>query len=250
MPYLLSHWHHIVYFGLAAFFIVIYIVHFLPFKGTGRLKALIETENILILVLIFVAIIAYRVEQIETHTESKWEGTIESIDRLESRMGSAKIERLESLDLFRRAMSEALIRTQHEVWATAFRPESLTELVEHNPQTGVWLSDLDRWRKAESGRNYRRLVGIGNDTQRQWFQDECGNRSKLPTMILRAIEMPYDHTFVNVVVFDDDEVFLTFRKRKDIYETALRYRIFGKEFATFGKTYFSSLWANANSCAE
>ena len=64
MDYLLQHWHDAAYLLLAAIFIITYVVHFLPGMKDSKLKKLLEVETILMVVLIFVAVIAARVENV------------------------------------------------------------------------------------------------------------------------------------------------------------------------------------------
>lgn len=250
MTDLFSHWHEFAYIAILIIFVIIYIIHFFPSKHVGKLKALLEVETILMLVLIFVAVVASRVEHVRKNSDKRWEQAITILDRLQQREGFEKVKRIHKTGTYLRGLSKALDQTHNEVLATAFRPEPLDEISEYSLHAEVWFKDLDRWVNGQSGRTYKRLVGFTNEDQKKWFQDQCQKQGRLSSKILRGLDWSRDHSFLNMVIFDDDEVFISLRQTEEIFEGALRYHIKGPEMTKLFKEYFVSLWINAESCEK
>lgn len=256
-----SHWHDYAYSAILIIFVILYIVHFFPSKHLGKLKALLEVQTIIMLVLIFVAVVASRIEHVAknaderweqaiTISDKRWEQTTTILDKLQLREGFEKVKRIEKTGTYLRGLSKALDQTHNEVFATAFRPEPLDEISSHSTDAEVWIEDLDRWVNAQSGRTYKRLVGFINDDQKKWFQDACQKQVRLSSTIIRGLDLSLDHSFLNMVIFDDDEVFISLRQTEEIFEGALRYHIRGPNMTKLFKEYFLSLWNNAERCKQ
>ena len=96
MSYLLLHWHEVVYLLPAIIFVVDYVVHFLPGMKDSKLKKILQVETILMLVLVFIAIIAGRVEKVAQKMDKRDDFYIEIVDDALRGKGWAKIREFES----------------------------------------------------------------------------------------------------------------------------------------------------------
>jgi len=96
MSYLLLHWHEVAYLLLAIIFVAIYVVHFLPGMKDSKLRKILEVETILMVVLIFVAVIAARVEKVAQEMDKQNDSFNEIVDHALRGKGLAKIREIES----------------------------------------------------------------------------------------------------------------------------------------------------------
>ncbi|MGF1756397.1 hypothetical protein L4D76_00235 [Photobacterium sagamiensis] len=242
----LSDWHHYVYGILTIMFFLVYVLHFLPGGKLGPFKAILETQTVLMLVLIFVAVIAARVEQTAKIAEKRWE----KASALINRQGYHEFKQITTTESIFRELSDVLSRTEKEVWATAFRPDTRKVLTSYSSGAEQWYENLNRWTVAKSGRTYLRLIGLNNDETREWLQEECTSHSNISNKLFKGIEWDPSMPIINMIIFDDDEVFLMFRSDPALIEQTIRYRIKGPEMAHLAKEWFKAMWAIAKDCNE
>lgn len=240
----LSEWHHYVYGILTFVFIGAYVLHFLPQGKLGKLKAILETETILMLVLIFVAVIAARVEHIGKKADIRWEQASD----LFRREGFQEFKSITSTDQIFRELSDALSDTDKEVWATGFRPDPPKTLKSYSPGAAQWYENLDKWTNAQSGRTYLRLVGLSNDANHDWFKEECTKQENISNRVFKSLEWNKETPFINMIIFDDDVVFLMFRSDPALIEQTIRYKVSGKEMTRLAREWFQALWEIGQSC--
>ena len=96
MNYILQHWHDVAYLLLAIIFVAIYVVHFLPGMKDSKLRKILEVETILMVVLIFVAVIAARVEKVATEVDKQADHFNEVVADALREKGLAKVREFDS----------------------------------------------------------------------------------------------------------------------------------------------------------
>ncbi|WP_299013056.1 hypothetical protein [uncultured Photobacterium sp.] len=244
MLHYLSEWHHYVYGILTFIFIGAYVLHFLPQGKLGRLKGILETETILMLVLIFVAVIAARVEHTGKMANKRWE----QATALFRREGFQEFKTITSTEQIFRELSDALSHTKKEIWATGFRPDTPKILTNYSSAAAGWYEDLDQWANAQSGRTYLRLVGLNNEATYEWFQEECTKQLNISNRQFKGLEWDEKVPFINMIIFDNDEVFLMFRSDPALIEQTIRYRIRGAEMTKLAREWFQAMWEIAQDC--
>ncbi len=232
----LWHTHHRVF--------LVYVLHFLPGGKIGPLKAILETQTILMLVLIFVAVIAARVEHTAKIADKRWKQATDLV----TRQGFQEFKQTDTTDAIFRELRNALSNTEKEVWATGIRPDTREVQTNYSSEAKLWYESLDRWRNAASGRTYLRLIGLNNDATHEWLQEECADQSNINNKVFRGIEWDPKMPFINMIMFDDNEVFLMFRSDPDLIEQTIRYRIKGPDMTHLAKEWFESMWAVAKGC--
>jgi len=242
----LSDWHHYVYSILTIVFFLVYVLHFLPGGKIGPLKAILETQTILMLVLIFVAVIAARVEHTAKIADKRWKQATALI----SRQGFQEFKQINTTDAIFRELRETLSHTKKEVWATGIRPDTPEVLSSYSSEAKLWYESLNRWTNTKSGRTYLRLIGLNNDATHEWLQEECADHSNINNKVFKSIEWDPKMPFINMIIFDDNEVFLMFRSDSALIEQTIRYRVRGPEMAHLAKEWFKATWAIAKGCNE
>jgi hypothetical protein len=242
----LSDWHHYVYGILTIIFFLVYVLHFLPGGKTGPLKAILETQTILMLVLIFVAVIAARVEHTAKIADKRWK----QASALITRQGFQEFQRIDTTDATFRELRSALSNTEREVWATGIRPDTPKVLSDYSSEAKLWYESLSRWTNAKSGRTYLRLIGLNNDATHEWLSEECADHSNINNKEFRGIEWDPKMPFINMIMFDDDEVFLMFRSDPALIEQTIRYRIKGPEMVHLAKEWFEAMWEMSKGCDD
>ena len=156
MSYLLLHWHEVVYLLPAIIFVVAYVVHFLPGMKDSKLKKILQVETILMLVLVFIAIIAGRVEKVAQKMDKRDDFYIEIVDDALRGKGWAKIREFESASELYGELIAAQERSTKEIRLARMRAMSADDLLTGN--TTLLYKKIGEWLDAALGRVLYRVV--------------------------------------------------------------------------------------------
>ena len=206
MNYLLLHWHEVAYLILGIIFVAAYVVHFLPTKKGSKLGKFLEVETILMVVLIFVAIIAVRVEKITDELDKQSDHYIETLDDALRGKGLAKVRHIESASVLNTALNKALERTTKEVRLARLREMSVDDLLTITVTRAY--TNIGEWADAAPGRVLYHVVNVGGDGMERWFEEECTRMSGSKNLGLKKIESSSGAPRLNFTVFDDREAFI------------------------------------------
>ena len=206
MSYLLLHWHEVVYLLLAIIFVAAYVVHFLPGMKDSKLKKILEVETILMVVLVFVVVIAGRVEKVAREMDKRDDFFSEIVDDALRGKGLAKIREIESASDLYGELSAAQERSTKEIRLARLRAMSADDLL--TGKTTLLYKKIGEWLDAASGRVLYRVVNVAGDGMERWFEEECTRKSGSTNLGLKRIEGNRNVPRMNFAVFDDHEVFL------------------------------------------
>lgn len=206
MSYLLLHWHEVAYLLLVIIFVVAYAVHFLPGMKDSKLKKILEVKTILIVVLVFVAVIAGRVEKVAREMARRDVFFSEIIDDALRGKGFAKIREIERASDLYGELIAAQERSTKEIRLARLRTMSADDLL--TGKTTLLYKKIGEWLDAASGRVLYRVVNVAGDGMERWFEEECTRKSGATNLGLKRIEGNRNMPRMNFAIFDDREVFL------------------------------------------
>lgn len=129
MNYLLLHWHEAVYLLLAIIFVTIYVLHFFPGMKDSKLRKILEIETILMVVLVFVAVIAGRLEKVSHKIDKQDDFFSEIVDDALRGKGLAKIREFKSASNLYGELSAARERSTKEIRLARLRAMSVDDLL-------------------------------------------------------------------------------------------------------------------------
>ena len=249
MIFFLEHWHEVVYGLLAFVFIMIYILHLFPdLKIARAMEELLHRETLLIVVLVFVAITAIRVE---TATEHIKVGTEEIVGSLTEELRSenlARVEKLESMDELFAEMNLARQHSTREIRMLRLWGESSEDLSRISSQAAIWYREMDQWIKGSPGRLIYRIIGVHDQKSEDLFKRQCEDAALRGGRVIRKVDGILRDPDLNIVIFDQREVFLIVNPTGDLIEAISAYRIEDNDFALFMTDLFRALMARAQSC--
>lgn len=248
MSELLPHWHELAYAILAIVFIAIYILHFMPGMKDSKLKSLIQAESILLVVLVFVGIIAVRVETVVTHIEEIADRVNQSLDDFLAGADIARVERLDNLEESYLFKNRALQETKNEVRIYRFREETGTDLMTFSEQAKLWYGQLETWVTGQPGRAVYTVVGTPTPKMEQWFIEECAESVGQGNRLVKNLEEELRAPRMNFVVFDRREVILVAHTASGLVGVTNAYRVEDEGFATFFARFHRELMTGAESC--
>jgi hypothetical protein len=244
--YLLLHWHEAAYLLLATMFIGIYIVHFLPGLKDSKLKKLLEAETILMVILVFVAIIAARVETVSNEMERRDRLTGDLVDRALREKGLAKFREINSATELFAALNAARDRASKEIRITQLQAKTAGDLTAG--ETGRWYQEAERWLDAAPGRILYRVVGVANEEMERWFEDQCSRHGLATNRGLKKILGGRDLPRLNLVIFDRREVFMVASPLSGPAEAMQSLHVEDPDFANYFAAYYDKLFAGAGAC--
>ena len=250
MDYLLKHWHEWAYGLLALVFIIVYIIHFLPGAKDSKLKQLIQTESILILVLIFVAIIATRVESVVTHVDIQAKEATDTLERLIQGEGYAKVQKISSLELLFQNLNDALERSEEEVRIVRFREKTALNIQAHSQQAKLFYSKITDWLDDKPGRALYTIIGTPDQEMTNRFEDLCRESEGKGNQVIGALKEELSAPRMNFVVFDKREAFLVAHTSKSLVQTSDSYHIQDENFARFLRRFHYDLLNRSVPCPE
>ena len=246
MNFLLQHWHEAAYLLLASIFIVIYIVHFLPGMKDSKFKKFLETETILMVILVFVAIIAARVEKISHETDERAEAFVNMFDGALQEKGLAKVREISSATDLYRELGAARERSTKEIRITQLRAKSVDEI--SAGKTALLYEETEKWLDAASGRVLYRVVNVAGQGMENWFEEECSRTAGSTNLGLKRIEDKKHSPRMNIAVFDDREVFIVASPLSGPVEATKTVHIEDPVLASYMAAYFDQLFKGAAGC--
>jgi hypothetical protein len=248
MNYVLQHWHEVAYLALALIFVATYVLHFLPGMQDSKLRKLLEVETILMVVLIFVAIIAARVEKVAHEMDERAEVFSGLIDDALRDKGLAKVREIGSATELYGEMSAALGRSSKAVRITRLRAGSVAEL--KTGRTGGLFEETEAWLDAAPGRVLYRLASVAGEGMERWFEEECSRTAGATNLGLKKIEGSGSSSRMNLAVFDDREVFLIASPMSGPVEATKTVHIEDPVIAAHMAIWFDQLFESADGCGR
>ncbi len=253
MNYLLQHWHEVAYLLLAIIFVVVYVVHLLPGMKDSKLKKILEVETILIVVLIFVAIIAARVEKVAQEIDIRSDSFIEIVDDALRGKGLAKVLEFERVSDLYSELIAAQERSKKETRLARLRAMSADDLV--TGDTTLLYKKIGEWLDADPGRVLYRIVNVAGVGMESWFEEECTRKRESKNLGLKKIKGSSDAPRMNFAVFDDREVFIMAHPLSgphplsDPFEATKAVHIQDPVFASYMADYFDQIFNVAAGCS-
>jgi len=247
MGYLLLHWHEVVYLLLAIIFVAAYAVHFLPGMKDSKLRKILEVETILMVVLVFVAVIAGRVEKVAREVDKQDEFLSEIVDDALRGKGLAKIRKIESASDLYGELIAAQERSTKEIRLARLRAMSADDLLAG--KTTLLYKEIGEWLDAASGRVLYRVVNVAGDGMERWFEEECARKSGSKNLGLKRIEGNGNAPRMNFAVFDDREVFLMAHPLSGPFEATKAVHIEDPVVASYMVAYFDEIFEVAAGCS-
>ncbi|MGB6290460.1 MAG: hypothetical protein WBF36_10055 [Desulfobulbales bacterium] len=236
-----------MYLLLAIIFVAIYIGHFLPGLKNSKLRKILEVETILMVVLIFVAVIAARVEKVSSKMDMQANYFSEIIDDALRDEGLAKIQEFDSASDLYNELIAARKRSTEKIRLGRLRAMSADDLLYKN---------IEEWLDAAPGRVLYRVVNVTGEGMESWFDEECTRRRGTNNLGLKKIEGKRDVPNMNFAVFDDSEVFLMAHPQSDSpplsvpFEATKAIHIKDPAVATYMATYFDQIFEVATGCSS
>jgi hypothetical protein len=249
LQYIFDHWHEIAYSALALLVIAAYVSHF--FHSEGVLAKFIKPENLLIIVLLFVMVIATRMESLGGALDTKMDEVSGRIFILSKLAGYAKFEILKDTDKMFVELLRSLRETHSEVHVTSIRSEPPEFFKSQSPLAQVWYKELVEWADKAPGRRLYRVIGTPNNQMKAWFTKECAARKRTDNYILRSMNWDENIPIMNVVVFDRKEAFLVFSPPKGpLAETEILHILDSDSSNLVVERYFKNIMEETSPCAE
>lgn len=246
MNYILLHWHDVAYLLLAIIFVVIYVVHFLPGMKNSKLRKVLEVETILMVVLIFVAVIAVRVEKVASELEKQDDSINVIVDNALRGKGLAKINQIQSAsDMFNK-LSSALEQSTNEIRLARMWAKSADDIL--TGKTGPLYKDVEEWLEKDSGRVLYRVVNVAQEGMEKWFEEECNRKRGSTNIGLKRVEGNRVANSMSFAVFDNREVILMDSPLSGPFEATKAIHIEDPVFATYMATYFDQIFEVATGC--
>lgn len=250
MESILEHWHEIAYGVLAVIFVAIYVLHLLPnLKVSRAMEELLHRETLLIVILVFVAISAIRVERVSDHVKVGTDRIVRSLSEVLQSEGLAKVETAASMDELFAELNLARLRSSKEIRMLRLWGESSEDLSSRSSQAAIWYKEMDGWLKAASGRLLYRIIGVHDQASEELFQYLCKEAAASRNRVIRKVEGILRDPDLSIVIFDDREAFIIVSPTGDLVEAARAYRIEDRDFARFMTDLFSALMVRAQACS-
>lgn len=248
MP-ILEHWHEIAYGILALVFVIIYILHLIPnLKIHRTMEEFLHGETLLIVVLIFVAITAIRVEKVSNHVKFGTEEISGSLGDVLRSEGLARVEAANSIDELFATMNIARQHTSKEIRMLRMWGDSAEELSTLSSQAAIWYGEMDQWIQGAPGRILFRIIGVHDQVSEDVFNEQCRESARRGGRVVRKVDGILRDPDLNIVIFDQREVFLIVSPTGDLVKATKAYHIEDGSFAVFMTELFTSLMARAASC--
>lgn len=249
MMSILEHWHEIAYGVLALVFVVIYVLHLMPnLKISHAMEEFLHRETLLIVVLVFVAITAIRVERVSDHVKVGTEEIVSSLSKVLSSEGLARVEAANSIDELFATLNLARQHTSREIRMLRMWGDSPQDLSATSRQAAIWYEEMDQWIKGAPGRILYRIIGVHDQASENLFDQQCSDVAKRGGRVIRKVAGILRDPDLNIVIFDQREVFLIVSPTGDLIEATKAYRIEDGDFAVFMTELFSALMARAQVC--
>jgi hypothetical protein len=247
MSYFLLHWHEVVYLLLAIIFVAAYVVHFLPGMKDSKFRKILEVETILLVVLVFVAVIAARVEKVANEMDKQAAYFNEIVDDALRGKGLAKIRQIESASDMYSEVIAAQERSTKEIRFARLWEKSTDDMLTGSPARVY--KEIDEWLDADSGRVFYRVVNIADEGMEKWFEEECARKSESMNLGMKKIEGNRNIHRMSFAIFDDREVFLIARPLSGPFEATKTVHIEDPVFASFMVAYFDQIFEGATGCS-
>ena len=254
MSYFLQHWHELAYLLLALIFIAAYVVHFLPGMKDSKLRKILEVETILMVVLIFVALIAVRMEKIHEEVEKQDVFFNEIVDNALREKGLAKIREFESASDLYGELIAAQKRATKEIRLGRLRAMSADDILT-DPK--LLYKNIEEWLDADPRRVLYHIANVAGDGMENWFEEECTRKSGSKNLGMKRIEGNRNAPRINFAVYDDREVFLMAHPQSesnphplsDPFEATKAVHIKDPVVASYMAAYFDQIFEVADGCS-
>lgn len=249
MDSILEHWHDIAYGVLAVIFVTIYVLHLLPnVKLSGAMEEILHKETLLIVLLVFVAITAIRVEKVSDQVKVGTEEIVGSLSDVLKSEGLARVQPVDGMDELFAQLNRARMRSSRDIRMLRLWGESGEDLSSRSRQAALWYEEMDQWLKASPGRLLYRIIGVHGPESEEVFLSQCRQAAGSGNKVIRRIEGILRDPDLSIVIFDQWEVFLIVNPTGDLVEATNAYRVEDDGFAKFMVDLFSALMARAEKC--
>jgi uncharacterized protein YktA (UPF0223 family) len=212
------------------------------------LKKILEVETILMVVLVFVAVIAARVEKVANEVDKQAEFFSEIVDNALREKGLAKIREIESASNMYNEVIAARARSTKEIRLARLWEKTTDDILTGKP--ALLYKEIDEWLATDPGRVLYRLVNVADEGMDRWFEEECARISESTRMGLKKIEGSRSAHRMSFAVFDDREVFLIARPLSGPFEATKTVHIEDTIVASYMAAYFDQIFEGATGCSD
>jgi len=162
----------------------------------------------------------------------------EKVDLVVEESGYSKVDMYYNYADYFRALSTGLKAADSSVYLTHVRHQSPDDF--SSQEVDDWFNEVQQWCDRNPSSPVRRITTLSNERMLEWGETLKQYTEEKSNFYIKTIDWEFEFPMVNMVIFDEEEVYLTLTS--DTAEQTKGVRVRDPEMAEAYVEYFNYMW--------